>query len=107
MAPYTVLSFPTVFDQRDRKPEAVLLLPVVLKNKEDDPIEVLEEPVVFLFMAFAPVAVLFDGSMLMKNGTGKKILWTSLRKFITQSNDYLEEIAEEIDARIKRELEEN
>ena len=49
----------------------------------------------------------FDGSMLMKNGTGKKILWTSLRKFITQSNDYLEEIAEEIDARIKRELEEN
>ena len=49
----------------------------------------------------------FDGSMLMKNGTGKKILWTSLRKYITQSNDYLEEIAEEIDARIKRELEEN
>ena len=49
----------------------------------------------------------FDGSMLMKNGTGKKILWTSLRKFITQSNDYLEEIAEEIDTRIKRELEEN
>jgi len=49
----------------------------------------------------------FDGSMLMKNGTGKKILWTSLRKFITQSNDYLEEIAEEVDARIKRELEEN
>ena len=49
----------------------------------------------------------FDGSMLMKNGTGKKILWTSLRKFITQSNDYLEEIAEEIDTRIKRELKEN
>ena len=49
----------------------------------------------------------FDGSMLMKNGTGKKILWTSLRKFITQSNDYLEEIVEEIDTRIKRELEEN
>ena len=49
----------------------------------------------------------FDGSMLMKNGTGKKILWTSLRKFITQSNDYLEEIAEEIDTRIKREFEEN
>ena len=48
-----------------------------------------------------------DGSMLMKNGTGKKILWTSLRKFLTQSNDYLEEIAEEVDARIKRELEEN
>jgi hypothetical protein len=49
----------------------------------------------------------FDGSMLMKNGTGKKILWTSLRKFITQTNNHLEEIAEEIDARIKRELEEN
>jgi len=49
----------------------------------------------------------FDGSMLMKNGTGKKILWTSLRKFITQSNDYLEEIVEEVDTRIKRELEEN
>jgi hypothetical protein len=45
--------------------------------------------------------------MLMKNGTGKKILWTSLRKFITQSNDYLEEIVEEVDTRIKRELEEN
>ena len=48
----------------------------------------------------------FDGSMLMKNGTGKKILWTSLRKFTTLSNHYLEEIAEEIDTRIKRELEE-
>ena len=49
----------------------------------------------------------FDGSMLMKNGTGKKILWTSLRKFITESNDYLEEIVEEVDTRIKRELDEN
>ena len=50
---------------------------------------------------------------LISLGKGKweakliQIIWTSLRKFITQSNDYLEEIAEEIDARIKRELEEN
>ena len=49
----------------------------------------------------------YDGSMLMKNGTGKKILWTTLRDFITQSNNYLEQVTEEIDARIKRELSES
>jgi hypothetical protein len=42
--------------------------------------------------------------MLMEKGTGQKILWNTLRKFITQSNDYLEEVTEEIDTRIKREL---
>ena len=49
----------------------------------------------------------YDGSMLMKNGTGKKILWTTLRDFITQSNNYLEQVTEEIDVRIKRELSES
>ena len=42
--------------------------------------------------------------MLMLNGTGKKILWTSLRKFATLSNSYLTEITEEIDMKIKREI---
>ena len=46
----------------------------------------------------------YDGSMLMEKGTGKKILWTTLREFVTQSNDYLEQVTEEIDIRIKREL---
>ena len=46
----------------------------------------------------------YDASMLMLNGTGKKILWTSLRKFATLSNDYLPEITEEIDMKIKREI---
>ena len=46
----------------------------------------------------------YDGSMLMKKGTGQKILWTTLRQFITESNDYLEQVTEEIDTRIKREL---
>ena len=46
----------------------------------------------------------YDGSMLMEKGTGQKILWTTLRQFITQSNDYLEQVTEEIDTRIKREL---
>ena len=49
----------------------------------------------------------YDGSMLMKNGTGKKILWTTLRQFITKSNDYLEQVTEEIDIRIKREISES
>ena len=49
----------------------------------------------------------YDGSMLMKKGTGRKILWTTLRQFIMQSNDYLEQVTEEIDTRIKRELSEN
>ena len=42
--------------------------------------------------------------MLMLKGTGKKILWTSFRKFATLSNDYLPEITEEIDMKIKREI---
>ena len=46
----------------------------------------------------------YDASMLMLNGTGKKILWTSLRKFATLSNAYLPEITEEIDMKIKREI---
>ena len=46
----------------------------------------------------------YDASMLMLNGTGKKILWTSLRKFATLSNNYLPEITEEIDMKIKREI---
>jgi len=46
----------------------------------------------------------YDGSMLMEKGTGQKILWTTLRQFVTQSNDYLEQVTEEIDTRIKREL---
>ena len=46
----------------------------------------------------------YDASMLMLNGTGKKILWNSLRKFATLSNEYLPEIAEEIDMKIKREI---
>ena len=46
----------------------------------------------------------YDASMLMLNGTGKKILWTSLRKFATLSNTYLPEIIEEIDMKIKREI---
>ena len=46
----------------------------------------------------------YDASMLMLNGTGKKILWTSLRKFATLSNAYLPEIIEEIDMKIKREI---
>ena len=49
----------------------------------------------------------YDGSMLMKNGTGKKILWTTLRQFIAKSNDYLEQVTEEIDIRIKREISES
>ena len=46
----------------------------------------------------------YDASMLMLNGTGKKILWTSLRNFATLSNAYLPEITEEIDMKIKREI---
>lgn len=45
-----------------------------------------------------------DASMLMNNGTGRKITWTSLRKLILISKEEILDLAEEIDKRIKREL---
>lgn len=45
-----------------------------------------------------------DASMLMKNGVGKKIIWTSLREFIYVNSESVLDITEEIDRRIKNEL---
>ena len=45
-----------------------------------------------------------DASMLMKNGVGKKIIWTSLREFIYINSESVLDITEEIDRRIKNEL---
>ena len=45
-----------------------------------------------------------DASMLMKNGVGKKIIWTSLREFIYVNSESILDITEEIDRRIKNEL---
>lgn len=45
-----------------------------------------------------------DASMLMKNGVGKKIIWTSLREFIYVNSESVVDITEEIDRRIKNEL---
>ena len=45
-----------------------------------------------------------DASMLMKNGVGKKIIWTSLREFIYVNSESVLDITEEIDRRIKNQL---